>query len=396
MGRMTLDEALAREGKRGGGAFLKDWKDDGEIVVWLHTKSDIWSRFTHPFPYIDVKEDKETRKVKRVLRSMRFGCLEADSVNEKRRFKDDVTGLREYPPVVCPLCLLIERLRAATDLPNETLVVNLPDARNYEGDPTPVEYKKDNVIGEAPRTGKSWMKSIDLRQTYLFAVVADETPTDGVRVADEAYGLGSSMFKMIKQQKESEGEEAGDPRRSPFAIKWVYNEKAAPSDKYTCFRFNKVKLTPEVNALIRGDLPDLGQYCEPGNVIALRAYVEEALTAEARKVVDIDALFAEAEKTQKARGEPTEQRRRPEAAGNGSSAKPAAAAGPLVAGRRRKVEDPKPAPVQTIPCDECQTPMRPDQTECTKCHAKYEIDSQATVPAEPTHAREYDDEDIPF
>lgn len=411
-GGMDLGDFLGEETRSSRGSWLKNWKDAGSVVVWLHTRSKIHARFAHQFPYVDVQEDKETRQVKRVLRQLKFGCWESDAVLSKRYFRNSVTGERDVPPVICPACLLQEAIVDDDRMKGDATVFAVK-GRNWQGEPAEANYRKGNLTGEFARTKTSWKENIDVRKTYLFTVVLDKVPGDGPKIAEESQALGDAVRNAIRQQMDSEGSEAGNPSLNPYAFKWVFNAKtSSPKDFYSAYAFRQARLTDEIRDQITVVEPsDLAPYCRRGDPHALRTAVEAALTDEARRALDLDPVFARsmAEVERGGDGEErVEPRRPPQRHARTSDAQ--AALQQQGGRRRKKVDDRPPEPPPAEPCDECGAPMRRGQTKCGKCGTEYEDDGLGSSP-DPTPsgrqgvpadahtaskaAEDYDD-DIPF
>jgi hypothetical protein len=388
---MGLDDFLKEETRASRGEWLKSWKKEGSIVVWLHTRAKIHGRWAHQFPYVEAREDKETRKVTRVLRQLKFGCWESDAILTKRAFRDK-DGAREMPPGVCPLCLLQEAVIADSKLAGDTIIFRAKGS-DWEGAPAEVAYQKGNLTGEFKRTSKSWKENIDVRKTYLFTVVVDRAPGEGPKIAEESQSLGDAVRMLIKQEIDSEGAEAGNPSVTPYALKWTFDKDSKkPADFYKAYRYRQAKYTDEIQEQIAAaDPPNLATYCAKGDVFTLRSYVEAAMTAEAKKVFDLDEFFAKAEAI--AEKENGGKKAEPRTAARSEAQEPAPAEG----GRRRKKVEAKPEPMGD-PCDECGRPMKKGQLKCS-CGAEYEDD--ATAVPEPQSSRRTEpapdeDDDLPF
>lgn len=395
---MGLGDFLNESAGSSKGDWLKSWKENGSIVVWLHTRAKIHARFAHQFPYVEAREDKETRRVVRVLRSLKFGCWESDAVLAKARWRNQVTGEREVPPVICPLCLLNEAIMADTKLPDDAEIFHV-EGRSWDGsEPREARYIKGNLTGKFARNKESWKQSVDVRKSYLFCVVPAENIDGGPKITEESIAIGEAVKLVIKQEMDSEGDEAGNPAISPYAFKWTYDAKAkSPKDFYKAYRFRQAKLTDEVrDQIISAEPPSIAQFCRRGDVFALRAYVEAALTDKAKKVIDIDACFTAAEaEAEREDGRGAAERRR--------TTDDVQDPMPSGSRRRKKTEPAKEPPGE--PCDDCGAPMTKGQLKCGKCGAEYEDDSQPaqqTRRAEPLtrvpeRAPEHEvDDDLPF
>ena len=93
-----------------GSGFLKNWKEDGTITIWVHPTAPIYSLWGHSFRRYDTSKDDNDNEVIEI-RSMRINCLEKETLLKKQRFREK-DGSREMPPVICPHCKSIEWVRA--------------------------------------------------------------------------------------------------------------------------------------------------------------------------------------------------------------------------------------------------------------------------------------------
>lgn len=397
---MSFEDFLNHDSRGAEGTFLKNWKDAGSVVVWLHTRSKIHPRHVHQFPYVDKVEDRETQAVKRVLRSLRFGCWESEQVLAKRYKRDDVTGERELPPDVCPGCLLLEALVVDKKLPGDAVVFSA-EARDRDGNPVKVALVKGYLTGAFKKTSQSWKQDIGVRDTWLCTVVQDGHPEYGPKVSEIPTSLAESIRREIKKQMDSLGVDDGNPLKNPYALKWRYNKEAkSPRDYYEAYRFAQAKLTEEVRLqIVVTDPPDISQYARRGNPFTLRSVVEETLTPEARRVLDLDAIFAKSEavaRESEEGGDAEPRRPREEPRERQAEAPTPADQG---GGRRRKKAEPPPEPMGD-PCDECGAPMRRGQLRCEKCGAEYEDDPAPSPQQSPAGQRvdntDAVDDDLPF
>ena len=119
---LALDDFLTHGEGGGGRKFLRNWKDDGSIVVVLHTqpmaakKKIAWPTWTHPFNFRDTVKDKETGKEKEILAFRRFVSPDAEVVHQNQYFYNRPSdpgpeGVLQVPPILDPFLLLREWLR---------------------------------------------------------------------------------------------------------------------------------------------------------------------------------------------------------------------------------------------------------------------------------------------
>ena len=171
----------------------------------------------------------------------------------------------------------------------------------------------------------------------------------------------------------------------PFCIELTYDEKAQMNKKYHARRIERVKLTPEIERLIRGEAPDLEPATRFFNQKNLRAFLERYAVVDLPwdRIFDVPKLVVEKDEEGAGGDGPGEEEPRRESKDR-EERKPT----PEV-GRSRRAEAPPPPPppssksdVDMIPCDKCKTPMREDAAICKKCGAVYTFDDDE--PEKPT------------
>ena len=106
----TVEEFLKHE-TRGRSDFVgSDWKKEGYIDVWLHTRRPFGMVWQHGIPRIDTKDDPETGRTQRKVFGGSYKCLEEESTLKDMYFRDKVTLERKTPPEICPICRLVEHV----------------------------------------------------------------------------------------------------------------------------------------------------------------------------------------------------------------------------------------------------------------------------------------------
>lgn len=412
-------------GKRGN--FL-NWKDKGSVVIWLHTESDIYYSYNHQFMFEDEFEDKETKKMKQVLRFPRFVSPDSLEVLQKQYFRDRATDRLELMPDRDPFLLLREWIRVQVRtgaLAPEEVVFEWFDPKNNQI----IQWRAGDLSGLEKRGQLRWNHSLDAKLQFVMCVVDDSNIAGGLQIAQETQAIGDKLREEIKRQIDSKGEEAGDPTRSPYAFKWTYNKNEKnPNNVYGCFRFDKAAYTDEVYKLIAETEPlDVHRLITPqdGDAEKIRAIFEQHQRIEL-PIADIfssefDDRRAVAEgrtgggraPSQAARGTrpggapavpsspggarrpgaqaPAQGGQQRQPAPSTGTARPApstasqaapstSAPGPQT--RRRRTEEPKPPPppVETIPCDDCGYAMLPTDAVCAGCGATYDVQPDASAP----------------
>lgn len=424
-------------GKRG--SFL-NWKDKGSVVIWLHTASDIFYAYNHQFMVEDEYEDRDTHKMKQVLRFPRFVSPDPIEVLEKQYFRDRSTDRLELMPDRDPFLLLREWIRVqvrAGALAPETVIFEWFDPKNNQV----VQWRAGDLSGLEKRGKLQWNHTLDAKLQYVMLVVDDAKPSEGVQIAQETKGLGDKLREEIKRQMESKGDVEGDPTREPYAFKWTFDKASKnPNDMYGCYRYDKAVYTEEIYKLIaETEAQDVSRLIRPqdGDAEKIRAAFEQAQRIDLPIEYIFSTEFGDRRAVAEGRvgspssvgarrgddfrgtrpgGSPSVPStpggvRRPGASGPAAGAQdrqqapaptgarspaPGAATGarapaPASTGaaspgpqtRRRKVEDPKPPPPpaeDTIPCDDCGHPMLPTDAKCANCGATYTVEEDAAAP----------------
>jgi len=398
----AFDDFLNHSGpKMRGGSRLKSWHDASKLDAWLHTKRLPVGVWRHSFPQVIIQEDKDTRKITKLIYSLPIVCHEDESVL-KEMYERTPSGERKVPPVRCPVCKLIEYVRSqvaagtmswidelfrfegASDPKHNTIIragglYGAFGSRKLTDD----EKKEMKSVGIYPQT--AWKFNCMPKLSYVFPIVDNNNIAGGVQITTEPDLLKKKVVATIIKEKESNGAEEGDPTINPYCIRFVYREEAEDlKDKYDALRINKIQLTEEVKRLITSDAPDLSQYLDPFNAATMRSRMEKHLTDGVE--LPFDTLFSgvqakdedeEDEDASESKEEEKEEKPAPKKttvkkaaaakAANENGAKPE---GPKKAGRRPV------APPEDMgdPCDACKAPMKKGQLECGKCGAKYADD----------------------
>lgn len=242
-GVIGYDAFLNHSSGGGGGAFLKSWRDDGSIDVWLHPKAPPGVRWAHSFWELKTfkkkaKNNEETEVEE--LRSYRWICHEREAILRRQRFRDDDigrradpaspsparvcggivgNGRREYPPEACPMCLLIEWVRDQIRDERIPWTSVLFTWTTKEGDEEIVtaggfaglfgratnDYSREQL--EQLRRAhverdESYLEAGGARCDYLLRVVDSGNPADGCVIAPVADTLGRLVQKAIRDRIE--------------------------------------------------------------------------------------------------------------------------------------------------------------------------------------------------
>lgn len=407
---LALDDFLTHGEGGGGRKFLRNWKDDGSIVVVLHTqpmakkKKIAWPTWTHPFNFRDTVKDKETGKEKEILAFRRFVSPDAEVVHQNQYFYNRPSdpgpeGVLQVPPILDPFLLLREWLRAEINAdrldPQEVIFEWTNPQKNNEL----TQWRAARIARLEKSTKATWNHSLDSKLEYLFVVVDAERPADGPQIVRVPKLLGDSMKKEIKAQIDSEGVDGGNPFITPYAFKWIYDKSAASAmNSYAARRFNKQEITEAIMSAITSDsFPDPSRDTtpSPGDKARIRAAFEDAAQIDlpwdllfvdeweddAQPGTDFDpSKFSDDEDKEKPKGNPsvrTEEKTPP-------ARETASSSGPKTRKRKRKKAT-KPAwdvpEDDRVACEDCGQHMHPGWAKCPACGAEYDLEGEDPVEA---------------
>lgn len=407
----SIDDFLKYKSNEGGGGQkrLKDWKKDGQFTFWFHTACMPARVWLHKIPELVVRTDRETNVQKKNVWGRQHVCHEEETVLKKQKFTTSEKR-REHPPKRCGVCRVTDGLRnmivdgriqdtqivfkwTGSDKPEENVAIHAGCAVNW--------WKRDGLDDETKARlaaagiymSKAWMENMMAGLNFIFAVVNNGNPGDGVQVAVQNQLVGEKVKNLINDELASKPGDLGNPFTHPYAIQLVYSETEKKiDDKYRARRIDKYALTPDIEALIRGPKPDLSKFTTPFNPATVRAQLEEHATID----LPWDKWFPI--------GVPENETPPP--------VEPPPAAKTYSMPNTIPAAPAPPAEELGEPC-ECGAPMTKTQTKCGKCGAVYEIQPDpapaATAPAAapaPAAASQqfdgvdpnavYDNDEIPF
>lgn len=383
----AVDEFLGHSGGGGGRSrFLKNWKENGSIRIWLHVRRLPVAVWRHSVPTLRVFEDRDTRESKRVFWGQDYNCWESESFLKGQYKRDEEGYLDSGPPTRCSICRLIDyvckeiakgrlditedlfRFEGATDQRDDQ-VIHAGGFVGYFNDKLS-DAEKAHVKRAKIRLDMAWRESGRPRLQYVLCVVNDDEVRDGVQIAPQPSSVGDKIKTVIRDRIHSMGDEAGNPQAHPYCIELTYDEREHMNKRYHARPYDRAKLTPEIERLITSDPPDLTQTLRPFNQAQLRAYLEKY----AVKKLPWDEIFNVAELV--APGDDLEFPPKNEPRSNGGEPRPGG-------GSRRTMpaDDPPNADVAMVPCDRCKVPMREDAAKCQSCGATYSFDDEPERPA---------------
>jgi hypothetical protein len=350
--------------KPGGGRFnrLRNWREAGEVVVWIHTNTQIHKRLFHMIPFVGEKEDEQTGSKRTQIMYLPFVCHETvqDYMNRE-------------PAKRCPLCRFIEHLRTNGNIPDHETV----------WDSSIGDRKRDRICTKADFTGDTegggdWRLSFKPALQYVLAVIDNDNPGEGIRIATEKFSLGESIKKAVQQEIDRKGPELGDPDQNPYAFKWVFNSNARqPADYYTAYPFDRAQLTEEIQELLDKPEENLDAWISPGDTKKLREAMEAHVTVDD---VDFDILFdnvlenagTSAEQAEPAPEEKDEPKEKKEPAKRTRQAAPP---------KEKPAKEPEPEPEaeeSTVPmmeCPSCRGKGQKRGKDCKVCDGTGEVEA---------------------
>ena len=313
----TLDDFIGHDTRGGGGAaFLENWKNrtPPRVQVVLHTASPIISVYQHQWPKI-VTREVEGKEVQQVWGG-NFNSWESEEVLQRQYLRDD-DGERKYPPQVCPMAIMleeVERLMREGELHWSTRLFA------FEGDDK--EHNKylhagaltnkakklwdDKAITDEmkrkarkkgfPGPADAWMTNMMAKCSYVLVVVDYEDPDSGIQITKETTLVGDKLKKVIRDRRTSEGEDEGNPLINPYVIQFTHKPKAKQFDeRYDVVAIAKLEIGDDIMELIKEkDPPNLDRYTAPGDIVVLRASMEDHYVGPAG-LLDWNFIFAKAE-----------------------------------------------------------------------------------------------------
>lgn len=354
---MDMEQFL---GHRTGGSrssVLKNWKDDGKILVWLNRNAGIHCLWRHPFyRRVDLKDKPPD------VWSDRVRCFDSSPdgrgneeilVNRFRR--DDTTDERLFPPT-CGFCRFLEDLRRAirageVSWTDEVFVFRAGQKRvamhagglvGMFGSKDLSDEQKAEMASVGVYTKDAWKYDGRVKPEYLFVIANGNDPKAGLQSAIQPKALGDKMKVEIGKQIKARGAK-GDPTQHPYPFLWEYSESGSFDDAYTITAMTEEKPSPEILKLIEAPGPDLSQHTRGYSRKMVRTMLEQAC------VLDVGGwgqYFPD-------QPDEPEQQARPE----------------------RTPEVKGPAPEDDLcECDGCGKPMKVTAPKCPSCGKSYEVE----------------------
>lgn len=420
----SLEGFLTHKGSISGGSkFLKGWKEKGKLYAWLHTQQLPIGLWRHNFPQLIVREDKDTRKIVKNVWGQSFNCHENEATLLKQHFRDKNTGVREIIPEACPICRMIEwvfqEVRAGrlswtdpvfdfrgADDNREDITLHaggLYNAYSDFGNKLSGE-QKDEMKKAGIFASEAWKENTKAGLSYVFTVVDNDDVGKGVQITVEKKSLGDRVKGAINDALESKGVEGGNPQITPYCIEFIFDDTKQMDKMYGARIIDRIKLTSDIEELIRSEPPDLAQVIAPCNLKEVRANMEKHAKVDFPfdLIFDMPAYY-ESESSESEEAQPSPKASRTPEVGNAerfvhSPANTKSDAEiereaiqnepPVTAPSGRKVRAPATPPVEMgPPCDQCSAPMAKGVLKCDTCGIEYEADDDdepAPIPAKTT------------
>jgi len=383
---MDMDEWLTHSGSSGGAGYLKNWKKDGQVDIWLHPATGMAALWAHGFARVVRMKDEKTNDYVLKVRRIRFNSYERESVLRKQRFRNN-DGTREYPPEVCPFSLTLEwvreqiadrkigwcdpifRFEAGGD---DDQVIHAGGFTGIFGKKDMTEAEKRELRRAGIRRDEAFMENSTARLQYVFRVVQNDEPGDGCVIAIESQTLGDKMKKLINDRREDLGKDEGDPRKHPVCFRWRYDESEEFSNKYDAKVITSIKLSDEIKRVFDAEPPAIDELIGPSNVAVLRQLFETHWCHET-----VDPPWAELFEpiTKFLKKENPSLLDLPESFDHGANASDNDEDDDEDDEGEDDEDDDEGEDDEEVECDSCKKPMAADALTCPHCGAEYEYDA---------------------
>lgn len=425
------------KGPRAGAGFLKGWKKDGSINVFLHMAQPPTFLWQHNLPTIVPVEDPKSKQVTRHVWGRPSNCAEDESVLKNRKRAD---GRRVAPYQDCGVCRFVEWVRRGVDDgrldplkvlfnyqaddPKESTVLHAGGLYNLFGQ----DDLDVDLLEAMRRAGVSkktaWKESILSKQNMLFLVVDAAHPEEGLQKTTETGLLGDKVRDCVGKAIKEFGDD-GNPfntyegddntkalvaKGNPYCIQFEYlADEVEFGKKYDATRMSKVACTPAIRRLIDSPPPDIEDDLKPLNAKSMRATLEKHCLLQG---VPWDGLFClDADTTSEAAYRKTETAAvdelfgfdRWEARGRGAGEEGEDAPRGASASVPNDVEpEPEEAEPEQVECDalvktkvrkgkkvveeerRCGNVMLVTDAKCSKCGFEYDVpEAEEHTPATP-------------
>lgn len=250
---------------------LKNWKEDGEVTVWLHTNSCMYQKGKHTVPYVFYDKEKNENKIT----WFNFNCHEDDEF-VKWKSKD---------PEHCPLDLFVSWLKEQDDIEDDEIVWECIIGKRSKNN---VQLTKYDIT-------TNWKTRFVVKSKSVLAVINDKDVDAGITVTEEPVSIENGIFKAIsnyekKLERSGKDPDFADPDIKPYPFLWEFNSSATKAeDYYNVIALDEVEPSKKVLELLESDEIDLSNWTKPGKSKMLRKIMEDHIVLED---VPFDEFFA--------------------------------------------------------------------------------------------------------
>jgi hypothetical protein len=400
---MSLDEFLGHETRSSNKTgFLKGWKKKNppHVDTWFNVNSPLTSLWQHQWPRI-MEIERDGVKTREVW-SRNFNSWETEALlKEQYKRTRDGSALRESPPLVCSMSIMIEEVRRLVregeldwtdklfkfvgDDPSKAVILHAGGIYNAYKKKDMTEDEKESLRKARISPKEAWKENLMAKCNYVFRVVVNDDLDSGNQIAIETTSLGEKVKKVIGDTMVGKGSEGGNPLLNPYCIRWTYDKDAKQfNEKYNAIKMDQIKLTSSVEDLINEPAPDITNIIKPGNIKELRTSMEAHYVGP-EGALDWDYIFEKAERIQAEKDDKPfyedDDAQVPDVRTKKDKPKKATKA-------RKKKPEPEPDPEpeeeeEGYECDDCGNPMDEDEVKCSKCGAEYEVDEEPEEEEEP-------------
>lgn len=392
-----IDGFLSHSSSDRGGGYVGNWKKDGKLNVFLHTRRKPLPIWYHTLPRRYVKEDDAGETVTHIYTGKHV-CHEEEAVL-KKQYKYGKDDARLLPPRRCPLCLLVEEVRTlvnqgklrwtqtlfnfAGDVPDEEKTIHAGGMIGEFGGDSLSDKEKKALKDAGIRRDEAWAENFRAKLSYVFWVVDADNPSKGLLTATETGLLGDKVKDVINDVMEGYGEaekDKGNPLKNPYCIQWEFrDEKGLPfNKKYAARPLPRIKLTPDIEALIRSPRPDSSKIEELFDGDAMRSLLEAAATPEARAIIPWDDCFRP--RRASASKDEDQDADDPHPAAKGGDGRDVGPEG---------IATPDEDGDETCACDNpaCKKIIKLSDPRCPHCGKEYEVEVETKADPEPAKVR---------
>jgi hypothetical protein len=332
-----LDDFLNSSSKsaKGGSSNLGGWKKNkdpqhGEVTVWMPVGFMPSAFWCHPINTIIEWEERDSGEKKLIVVSRRWGCHDAHITVQTRkgptssaslqRWRND-DGTAEHAPQVCPNCILTDVVARLVDQgkigfadpvfewvgSDESKAVKILAGGIY-GHFRKKDLKRQHSVEmrkAGVRLDEAFKHDLRVSMKYLFVVVDDQHPENGLMTTVESEGFGAKVKAAILAEgtkvqaqtridmRDEKVRGQWDPSITPYPFLWQYDDtKTDAKDKAMVIALRGTPMSDAVRDLvIDAELPELPDL-DPGNCFALRAELE----SHCKVALPWDEIFGPAER----------------------------------------------------------------------------------------------------